>query len=138
MARDPKHDILFQPIKSGPRPCATGSTSAALHWRGSIAPVSRLRTLAETEAAGPASNTSTARSIRNRTIPTASRAHLDAALRNLRAMTDHIHSSTRWPCRALYGASHAPNMESRARRATQPVRLRVRDADYCKEMIWTI
>src|SRR5713226_2777570 len=132
MARDPKHDILFQPIKIGPKtlrnrfyqvPHCIGAGSDKPGFQAAHRSLK-----AEGGWAGIYTEYCSIHPESDDTHRLSARIWDEGDVRNLRAMTDHIHKFGALAGVELwYGASHAPCMESRAA-PPQPVRVGIRDA----------
>jgi dimethylamine/trimethylamine dehydrogenase len=140
MARDPKHDILFQPIKIGPKtlrnrfyqvPHCIGAGSDRPGFQAAHRSVK-----AEGGWAGINTEYCSIHPESDDTHRLSARIWDEGDVRNLRAMTDHIHKHGALAGVELwYGASHAPCMESRATpRGPSQYASEFETLTYCKEM----
>ena len=140
MARDPKHDILFQPIKIGPKvlrnrfyqvPHCIGAGSDRPGFQAAHRSLK-----AEGGWAGINTEYCSIHPESDDTHRLSARIWDAGDVRNLRAMTDHIHKfGSLAGVELWYGASHAPNMESRATpRGPSQYASEFETLTYCKEM----
>lgn len=140
MARDPKHDILFEPIQIGPKtlrnrfyqvPHCIGAGSDKPGFQAAHRSV-------KAEGGWAALNTEYC-SINPESDDThrlSARIWDEGDVRNLRAMTDEVHKYGALAGVELwYGGAHAPNMESRATpRGPSQYASEFETLSYCKEM----
>lgn len=140
MARDPKHDILFEPIQIGPKtlrnrfyqvPHCIGAGSDKPGFQAAHRSM-------KAEGGWAALNTEYC-SINPESDDThrlSARIWDEGDVRNLRAMTDEVHKYGALAGVELwYGGSHAPNMESRATaRGPSQYASEFETLSYCKEM----
>ena len=140
MARDPKHDILFQPIKIGPKtlrnrfyqvPHCIGAGSDRPGFQAAHRSLK-----AEGGWAGINTEYCSIHPESDDTHRLSARIWDAGDVRNLRAMTDHIHKfGSLAGVELWYGASHAPCMESRATpRGPSQYASEFETLTYCKEM----
>ena len=140
MARDPKHDILFQPIKIGPKtlrnrfyqvPHCIGAGSDRPGFQAAHRSIK-----AEGGWAGINTEYCSIHPESDDTHRLSARIWDAGDVRNLRAMTDHIHKYDSLAGVELwYGGSHAPCMESRATpRGPSQYASEFETLTYCKEM----
>ncbi len=140
MARDPKHDILFQPIKIGPKtlrnrfyqvPHCIGAGSDKPGFQAAHRSLK-----AEGGWAGINTEYCSIHPESDDTHRLSARIWDAGDVRNLRAMTDHIHHfGSLAGVELWYGASHAPCMESRATpRGPSQYASEFETLTYCKEM----
>src|SRR6195256_6043713 len=140
MARDPKHDILFQPIKIGPKtlrnrfyqvPHCIGAGSDKPGFQAAHRSLK-----AEGGWAGINTEYCSIHPESDDTHRLSARIWDEGDVRNLRAMTDHIHHfGSLAGVELWYGASHAPCMESRATpRGPSQYASEFETLTYCKEM----
>src|SRR5436190_6460103 len=140
MARDPKHDVLFQPIKIGPKtlrnrfyqvPHCIGAGSDRPGFQAAHRSLK-----AEGGWAGINTEYCSIHPESDDTHRLSARIWDAGDVRNLRAMTDHIHKyGSLAGIELWYGASHAPNMESRATpRGPSQYASEFETLTYCKEM----
>jgi dimethylamine/trimethylamine dehydrogenase len=140
MARDPKHDILFQPIKIGPKtlrnrfyqvPHCIGAGSDRPGFQAAHRSLK-----AEGGWAGINTEYCSIHPESDDTHRLSARIWDEGDVRNLRAMCDHIHHFGALAGVELwYGASHAPCMESRATpRGPSQYASEFETLTYCKEM----
>jgi dimethylamine/trimethylamine dehydrogenase len=140
MARDPKHDILFQPIKIGPKtlrnrfyqvPHCIGAGSDKPGFQAAHRSLK-----AEGGWAGINTEYCSIHPESDDTHRLSARIWDAGDVRNLRAMTDHIHKfGSLAGVELWYGASHAPCMESRATpRGPSQYASEFETLTYCKEM----
>jgi dimethylamine/trimethylamine dehydrogenase len=140
MARDPKHDVLFQPIKIGPKtlrnrfyqvPHCIGAGSDRPGFQAAHRSLK-----AEGGWAGINTEYCSIHPESDDTHRLSARLWDAGDVRNLRAMTDHIHKYGALAGVELwYGGSHAPNMESRATpRGPSQYASEFETLTYCKEM----
>ena len=140
MARDPKHDVLFQPIKIGPKvlrnrfyqvPHCIGAGSDRPGFQAAHRSLK-----AEGGWAGINTEYCSIHPESDDTHRLSARIWDSGDVRNLRAMTDHIHSyGSLAGVELWYGSSHAPNMESRATpRGPSQYASEFETLTYCKEM----
>src|SRR6202167_3293338 len=139
MARDPKHDILFQPIKIGPKtlrnrfyqvPHCIGAGSDKPGFQAAHRSLK-----AEGGWAGINTEYCSIHPESDDTHRLSARIWDAGDVRNLRAMTDHIHHFGALAGVELwYGSSHAPCMESRATpRGPSQYASEFETLTYCKE-----
>ena len=140
MARDPKHDILFQPIKIGPKTLRNRFYKVP-HPKPERVPVSqasrrRIRSALKAGWAGINTEYCSIHPESDDTHRLSARIWDAGDVRNLRAMTDHIHRfGSLAGVELWYGASHAPCMESRATpRGPSQYASEFETLTYCKEM----
>jgi dimethylamine/trimethylamine dehydrogenase len=140
MARDPKHDILFEPIQIGPKtlrnrfyqvPHCIGAGSDKPGFQSAHRSV-------KAEGGWAALNTEYC-SINPESDDThrlSARIWDEGDVRNLKAMTDEVHKYGALAGVELwYGGAHAPNMESRATpRGPSQYASEFETLSYCKEM----
>ncbi len=140
MARDPKHDILFEPIQIGPKtlrnrfyqvPHCIGAGSDKPGFQAAHRSM-------KAEGGWAALNTEYC-SIHPESDDThrlSARIWDEGDVRNLRAMTDEVHKYGALAGVELwYGGAHAPNMESRATpRGPSQYASEFETLTYCKEM----
>lgn len=140
MARDPKHDILFEPIQIGPKtlrnrfyqvPHCIGAGSDRPGFQAAHRSM-------KAEGGWAAMNTEYC-SIHPESDDThrlSARIWDEGDVRNLRAMTDEVHKyGALAGIEMWYGAAHAPNMESRATpRGPSQFASEFETLSYCKEM----
>lgn len=140
MARDPKHDILFEPIQIGPKtlrnrfyqvPHCIGAGSDKPGFQAAHRSV-------KAEGGWAAMNTEYC-SINPESDDThrlSARIWDEGDVRNLKAMTDEVHKYGALAGVELwYGGAHAPNMESRATpRGPSQYASEFETLSYCKEM----
>ncbi|MDI1300250.1 FAD-dependent oxidoreductase [Methylotenera sp.] len=140
MARDPKHDILFEPIQIGPKtlrnrfyqvPHCIGAGSDKPGFQAAHRSM-------KAEGGWAAMNTEYC-SINPESDDThrlSARIWDEGDVRNLRAMTDEVHKYGALAGVELwYGGAHAPNMESRATpRGPSQYASEFETLSYCKEM----
>ena len=140
MARDPKHDILFEPIQIGPKtlrnrfyqvPHCIGAGSDKPGFQAAHRSM-------KAEGGWAALNTEYC-SIHPESDDThrlSARIWDEGDVRNLRAMTDEVHNYGALAGVELwYGGAHAPNMESRATaRGPSQYASEFETMTYCKEM----
>ncbi len=140
MARDPKHDILFEPIQIGPKtlrnrfyqvPHCIGAGSDKPGFQAAHRSM-------KAEGGWAAMNTEYC-SINPESDDThrlSARIWDEGDVRNLRAMTDEVHKYGALAGVELwYGGAHAPNMESRATpRGPSQYASEFETLTYCKEM----
>lgn len=140
MARDPKHDILFEPIQIGPKtlrnrfyqvPHCIGAGSDKPGFQAAHRSM-------KAEGGWAAMNTEYC-SIHPESDDThrlSARIWDEGDVRNLRAMTDEVHKYGALAGVELwYGGAHAPNMESRATaRGPSQYASEFETLSYCKEM----
>ncbi|MFA6040437.1 MAG: NAD(P)-binding protein, partial [Methylophilus sp.] len=140
MARDPKHDILFEPIQIGPKtlrnrfyqvPHCIGAGSDKPGFQAAHRSV-------KAEGGWAAMNTEYC-SINPESDDThrlSARIWDEGDVRNLKAMTDEVHKYGALAGVELwYGGAHAPNMESRATpRGPSQYASEFETLTYCKEM----
>lgn len=140
MARDPKHDILFEPIQIGPKtlrnrfyqvPHCIGAGSDKPGFQAAHRSV-------KAEGGWAALNTEYC-SINPESDDThrlSARIWDEGDVRNLRAMTDEVHKYGALAGVELwYGGAHSPNMESRATpRGPSQYASEFETLSYCKEM----
>lgn len=140
MARDPKHDILFEPIQIGPKtlrnrfyqvPHCIGAGSDKPGFQAAHRSV-------KAEGGWAAMNTEYC-SINPESDDThrlSARIWDEGDVRNLKAMTDEVHKYGALAGIELwYGGAHAPNMESRATpRGPSQYASEFETLTYCKEM----
>lgn len=140
MARDPKHDILFEPIQIGPKtlrnrfyqvPHCIGAGSDKPGFQAAHRSM-------KAEGGWAALNTEYC-SIHPESDDThrlSARIWDEGDVRNLRAMTDEVHKYGALAGVELwYGGAHAPNMESRATaRGPSQYASEFETLSYCKEM----
>ena len=140
MARDPKHDVLFQPIKIGPKtlrnrfyqvPHCIGAGSDRPGFQAAHRSLK-----AEGGWAGINTEYCSIHPESDDTHRLSARIWDAGDVRNLRAMTDHIHKyGSLAGVEMWYGSSHAPNMESRATpRGPSQYASEFETLTYCKEM----
>ena len=140
MARDPKHDILFQPIKIGPKtlrnrfyqvPHCIGAGSDKPGFQAAHRSLK-----AEGGWAGINTEYCSIHPESDDTHRLSARIWDAGDVRNLRAMTDHIHHfGSLAGVELWYGSSHAPCMESRATpRGPSQYASEFETLTYCKEM----
>ncbi|HXQ64884.1 MAG TPA: hypothetical protein VN787_08510, partial [Steroidobacteraceae bacterium] len=140
MARDPKHDVLFQPIKIGPKtlrnrfyqvPHCIGAGSDRPGFQAANRSIK-----AEGGWAGINTEYCSIHPESDDTHRLSARIWDAGDVHNLRAMTDHIHKYGALAGVELwYGGSHAPNMESRATpRGPSQYASEFETLTYCKEM----
>jgi len=140
MARDPKHDILFQPIKIGPKtlrnrfyqvPHCIGAGSDKPGFQAAHRSLK-----AEGGWAGINTEYCSIHPESDDMHRLSARIWDAGDVRNLRAMTDHIHHfGSLAGVELWYGASHAPCMESRATpRGPSQYASEFETLTYCKEM----
>lgn len=140
MARDPKHDILFEPIQIGPKtlrnrfyqvPHCIGAGSDKPGFQAAHRSM-------KAEGGWAAMNTEYC-SINPESDDThrlSARIWDEGDVRNLRAMTEEVHKYGALAGVELwYGGAHAPNMESRATpRGPSQYASEFETLSYCKEM----
>lgn len=140
MARDPKHDILFEPIQIGPKtlrnrfyqvPHCIGAGSDKPGFQAAHRSM-------KAEGGWAAMNTEYC-SINPESDDThrlSARIWDEGDVRNLKAMTDEVHKYGALAGVELwYGGAHAPNMESRATpRGPSQYASEFETLSYCKEM----
>jgi dimethylamine/trimethylamine dehydrogenase len=140
MARDPKHDILFEPIQIGPKtlrnrfyqvPHCIGAGSDKPGFQAAHRSM-------KAEGGWAAMNTEYC-SIHPESDDThrlSARIWDEGDVRNLRAMTEEVHKYGALAGVELwYGGAHAPNMESRATpRGPSQYASEFETLSYCKEM----
>jgi dimethylamine/trimethylamine dehydrogenase len=140
MARDPKHDILFEPIQIGPKtlrnrfyqvPHCIGAGSDKPGFQAAHRSM-------KAEGGWAAMNTEYC-SINPESDDThrlSARIWDEGDVRNLKAMTDEVHKYGALAGVELwYGGAHAPNMESRATpRGPSQYASEFETLTYCKEM----
>ncbi len=140
MARDPKHDILFEPIQIGPKtlrnrfyqvPHCIGAGSDKPGFQAAHRSM-------KAEGGWAAMNTEYC-SIHPESDDThrlSARIWDEGDVRNLKAMTDEVHKYGALAGVELwYGGAHAPNMESRATpRGPSQYASEFETLTYCKEM----
>ena len=140
MARDPKHDILFQPIKIGPKtlrnrfyqvPHCIGAGSDRPGFQAAHRSLK-----AEGGWAGINTEYCSIHPESDDTHRLSARIWDEGDVRNLRAMCDHIHHfGSLAGVELWYGGSHAPCMESRATpRGPSQYASEFETLTYCKEM----
>ncbi len=140
MARDPRHDILFQPIKIGPKtlrnrfyqvPHCIGAGSDKPGFQAAHRSLK-----AEGGWAGINTEYCSIHPESDDTHRLSARIWDAGDVRNLRAMTDHIHHfGSLAGVELWYGSSHAPCMESRATpRGPSQYASEFETLTYCKEM----
>ncbi len=140
MARDPKHDILFEPIQIGPKtlrnrfyqvPHCIGAGSDKPGFQAAHRSIK-----AEGGWAGINTEYIPVHPEADDTHRLSARIWDEGDVRNLRAMTDHIHRHNSLAGVELwYGGSHAPCMESRCTpRGPSQYVSEFETMTYCKEM----
>jgi dimethylamine/trimethylamine dehydrogenase len=140
MARDPKHDILFEPIDIGPKtlrnrfyqvPHCIGAGSDKPGFQAAHREIK-----AEGGWAGINTEYLSIHPESDDTHRLSARLWDDGDVRNLRAMTDHIHRHNSLAgVEMWYGGSHAPCMESRCTpRGPSQFASEFETMTYCKEM----
>jgi dimethylamine/trimethylamine dehydrogenase len=140
MARDPKHDILFEPIQIGPKtlrnrfyqvPHCIGAGSDKPGFQAAH------RSL-KAEGGWAALNTEycSIHPESDDTMRLSARIWDEGDVRNLKAMTDEVHKHGALAGIELwYGGAHAPNLESRATsRGPSQYASEFETLSYCKEM----
>src|SRR6266478_5476575 len=140
MARDPKYDVLFQPIKIGPKtlrnrfyqvPHCIGAGSDKPGFQAAHRSLK-----AEGGWAGINTEYCSIHPESDDTHRLSARIWDQGDVRNLRAMTDHIHQyGALAGVEMWYGGSHAPCMESRATpRGPSQYASEFETLTYCREM----
>jgi 2,4-dienoyl-CoA reductase-like NADH-dependent reductase (Old Yellow Enzyme family) len=140
MARDPKHDVLFQPIQIGPKtlrnrfyqvPHCIGAGSDRPGFQAAHRSLK-----AEGGWAGINTEYCSIHPESDDTHRLSARLWDDGDVHNLRAMCDNIHHHGALAGVELwYGGSHSPNMESRATpRGPSQYASEFETLTYCKEM----
>ncbi len=140
MARDPKHDILFEPIDIGPKtlrnrfyqvPHCIGAGSDKPGFQAAHRSIK-----AEGGWAGINTEYLSIHPESDDTHRLSARLWDEGDVRNLRAMTDHIHKHNSLAgVEMWYGGSHAPCMESRCTpRGPSQYASEFETQTYCKEM----
>jgi dimethylamine/trimethylamine dehydrogenase len=140
MPRDPKYDLLFQPVKIGPKtlrnrfyqvPHCIGAGSDKPGFQAAHRSLK-----AEGGWAGINTEYCSIHPESDDTHRLSARIWDEGDIRNLRAMTDHIHKySALAGIEMWYGGSHAPCMESRATpRGPSQYASEFETLTYCKEM----
>ncbi|MEO6118024.1 MAG: FAD-dependent oxidoreductase [Methylotenera sp.] len=140
MARDPKHDILFEPIQIGPKtlrnrfyqvPHCIGAGSDKPGFQAAHRSM-------KAEGGWAAMNTEycSIHPESDDTMRLSARIWDEGDVRNLRAMTDEVHKYGALAGVELwYGGAHAPNLESRATsRGPSQYASEFETLSYCKEM----
>src|SRR6266436_4182254 len=140
MARDPRHDILFEPIKVGPltfrnrfyqTPHCIGAGSDRPGFQAAHRSM-------KAEGGWAAINTEycSVHPESDDTHRLSARLWDAGDVRNLRAMTEHIHKFGAYAGAELwYGSAHAPNMESRCTpRGASQYASEFETLTYCQEM----
>jgi len=140
MPRDPKHDVLFEPIQIGPKtlrnrfyqvPHCIGAGSDRPGFQAAHRSVK-----AEGGWAGINTEYCSIHPESDDTHRLSARLWDQGDVHNLRAMTDHIHKHGALAGVELwYGGAHSPNMESRATpRGPSQYASEFETLTYCKEM----